>query len=124
MICSLFCLVLTVWGSMQILSEEKLKGLSELVHHHSQHRAHIINLLDEGYSHLKSITDAVEEKIKQFEVNREQQLISPQTDTVLRESECRDVHINNDLASDLITKVFFCIYCILYFILNPCISQY
>ncbi|KAA8545768.1 hypothetical protein F0562_020781 [Nyssa sinensis] len=52
-----------------ILSQETIKkGISGLHHYHSQHRVHIMNLLDEGSSHLKSIVNVVEEKISQLHI--------------------------------------------------------
>uniref|UniRef100_A0A5B6YQB4 Putative myosin-10 isoform X1 n=1 Tax=Davidia involucrata TaxID=16924 RepID=A0A5B6YQB4_DAVIN len=88
-----------------ILSEETIKkGISGLHHYHSQHRVHIMNLLDEGSSHLKSIVDVIEEKLRQLDVNREQNLKSPQRDVKLDESECRDVHVNTDASSDSIKE--------------------
>lgn len=68
--------------------------ISGLLHYHSQHRLHIVNLLDEGKSHLKSIIDVVEEKIRQLDADREQNLEPPQRDLKLYENECRDVHVS------------------------------
>lgn len=69
--------------------------ISGLLHYHSQHRTHVVNLLDEGKSHLKSIIEEVEEKIRQFDAGRERNLESSQRDLKLDESECRDVHVSN-----------------------------
>lgn len=87
------------------LSEVKMRGLSELLHQYSQFRTDIINLLDEGSSHLKSITGSVEETIKRFEVDREQKSIPIDTGMLLHENERGYLHVNNDAPSDLITKV-------------------
>lgn len=87
------------------LSAEKMRGLSELLHQYPQFRTDIINLLDEGFSHLKSITGSVEETIKRFEVDREQKSIFTDTGMLLHENERGYVHVNNDAPSDLITKV-------------------
>lgn len=90
---------------MQNISAEKMRGLSELLHQYSQFRTDIINLLDEGSSHLKSITGSVEETIKRFEVDREQKSITD-TGLLLHENERGYVHVNNNAPSDLITKVY------------------
>lgn len=68
--------------------------ISGLLHYHSQHRIHIVNLLDEGKSHLKSIIDVVEEKIRQLDAGREQNLKPSQRDLKSDEHECRDVHVS------------------------------
>ncbi|CAK9141371.1 unnamed protein product [Ilex paraguariensis] len=87
----------------RILSEEKVKKwIAGLLHYHSLHRVHIMNLLDEGYLHLKSTINSVEEKIRQIDISGGQNLKSPPVDVKLPESECRDVHINTN--ADLITK--------------------
>lgn len=91
---------------MQNLSAEKMRELSELLHQYSQFRTDIINLLEEGSSNLKSITDSVEETIKQFEVDREQKSIFTDTGMLLHETERGYVHVNNDAPSDLKTKVY------------------
>lgn len=90
---------------MQILSEEKMKReISGLRHYHSLYRVHIMNLLDEGYSNLKSTADALE-KINQLDLNTEQNSKTT-ADINLYESECRDVHVNTDDGSDLVTEVY------------------
>ncbi|XAR52933.1 hypothetical protein NMG60_11021269 [Bertholletia excelsa] len=89
----------------KILSEEIItKRILELRQFHSQHRTHIMNLLDEGYSHLKSIIDMVEEKVSQIDVNREQDRNSPQRDVASDENDCRDVHVNTVDVSSLDTE--------------------
>ncbi|KAL2460332.1 myosin heavy chain-related [Abeliophyllum distichum] len=76
----------------KILSEKKIKKeISALLYYHSQCRINITNLLDEGYSELKSIIDVVEEKIRQLEMSAEQNLKSSLPEDVkLEESELRD----------------------------------
>ncbi|RVW31335.1 hypothetical protein CK203_116349 [Vitis vinifera] len=79
----------------KIISHQMFKNrISGLLHYHSQHRLHVVNLLDEGKSHLKSIIDVVEEKIRQLDADREQNLEPPQRDLKLYENECRDVHVS------------------------------
>ncbi|KAL1833715.1 hypothetical protein ACET3Z_003366 [Daucus carota] len=88
------------------LSEEKIRGLLELLHQFSQFRTDVINLLNEGSSYLKAISGSVEETIKRFEVDREQRSISTDTGMLLHKNEPVYVHVNNDAQapSDLITK--------------------
>ncbi|KAJ0010697.1 hypothetical protein Pint_33667 [Pistacia integerrima] len=45
-----------------------INGIVELRHFHSQHKVDIMNLLDEGRSHIISISDMVQENIQQFEM--------------------------------------------------------
>ncbi|KAL2477381.1 myosin heavy chain-related [Forsythia ovata] len=89
----------------KILSEKKIKKeISALLYYHSQCRVNITNLLDEGYSELKSIIDVVEEKIRQLEMSGEQNLkTSLPEDVKLQESELRD-DTNTDSGPDSITK--------------------
>nr|GMC87709.1 liprin-alpha-2-like isoform X1 [Ipomoea batatas] len=90
----------------KILSEEKIMAeISMLRDFHSQHRLNITKLLDEGFSELKSDLHMVEEKFRQLDMSsRGNDLISPQVDDV-KESECRDVHINTESSADLSTTV-------------------
>lgn len=89
------------------LEEKMEKGIAGLLHNHSQLRIDIKNLLDEGYSHLKSTIDILEDKIKQLRINGELNIIPPRIDTKLQESECPDVHVTTDASSDLVTKTNF-----------------
>lgn len=90
----------------KVLPEGKIKmQMSELLHDHSQCRSDVMNLLDEGYSEIKSINDLVIEKMRQLEQSSESNLkSSPIKDKELRESECRDVHMSTDSSSASITK--------------------
>jgi len=83
-------------------------GIAGLHQYHSQHRVHVMNLLDEGKSHMKSIVDVMEEKIRQFEESRVRSLRPPQGDEKLEEYECRDVHMAIDAGSHLLSKVCDC----------------
>ncbi|KAL3614353.1 hypothetical protein CASFOL_042427 [Castilleja foliolosa] len=90
----------------EILAAKNIKErTSALQHNHSQYKIDIANLLDEGYSELKSLNDAVLEKMRQLETSRESNLeMSPIQDEELRESECKDVHISADIDPASITK--------------------
>ncbi|XP_019165519.1 PREDICTED: uncharacterized protein LOC109161532 isoform X2 [Ipomoea nil] len=85
----------------KILSEQKIIAeISMLRDFHSQHRTNITKLLDEGFSEFKSDLRMVEEKFRQLDMSsRGNDLISPQVDDV-KESECRDVHINTESSAE------------------------
>lgn len=86
-------------------SEEMIKkGISGLHRYHSEHKAYIMNLLDEGYSDLKSIIEVVEEKIRQLDASREQSWKSPPRDVMLDENDCRDLHVNTIADPNLFSK--------------------
>lgn len=89
----------------KILSEKKIKKeISALHYYHSQFRNNITNLLDEGYSEIKSIIDVVEEKIRQLEMSEERNFKSSlQEDVKLQESKLRD-DTNTDSGPNSITK--------------------
>ncbi|KAH0767167.1 hypothetical protein KY290_003070 [Solanum tuberosum] len=89
----------------KILSEEKLRAqISAFRHYHSQHKINITSLLDEGFSHIKSAVNMVEEKLKDCSMS-ERDINSSQVDNLkLNELERQDVWINNDDGSDLIFK--------------------
>ncbi|KAG5625308.1 hypothetical protein H5410_010526 [Solanum commersonii] len=74
-----------------ILSEEKLRAqISAFHHYHSQHRLNITSLLDEGFSHIKSAMNMVEEKLKDCSMN-ERDINSSQVDNLkLNELERQD----------------------------------
>ncbi|KAI3805007.1 hypothetical protein L1987_26983 [Smallanthus sonchifolius] len=81
--------------------EEKMKrDVSGLHSFHSQHRLEIVNLLEEESSYFKSIVDEIKENLNQICINGELKSSSPQTDVILQENDCRDVHISPDAASD------------------------
>ncbi|XP_055815977.1 uncharacterized protein LOC129885646 isoform X2 [Solanum dulcamara] len=89
----------------EILSEEKLRAqLSAFRHHHSQHRLNIMSLLDEGFSHIKSAMNMVEEKLKDCSTSERDIHSSQVNDLKFNELECQGVRINNDDGSDLIFK--------------------
>lgn len=85
-----------------ILEKEKersKKAISALLDHHSQHKMDVRHLLDEFDSFIKSTVREVEENIRQLELRSEQNLKANTEVTVktLDESECRDVHVNNEV---------------------------
>ncbi|XP_073314010.1 uncharacterized protein [Primulina huaijiensis] len=88
------------------LSEEKMrKQMSALICFYSQYKISITNLLDEWRMELKSISDMVVEKVREFELSGEQNLKSSLIkDVKLTGSECRDVHINTDSDGTSSTK--------------------
>ncbi|XP_062023338.1 uncharacterized protein LOC133739572 isoform X2 [Rosa rugosa] len=80
------------------------KEMAELRHHHSQHKVHIISLLNEGSSCIKSIIDAVEKKCRQIDASRLQKLEPPMGDVKQGESECQDVHEITDADPQVVFK--------------------
>ncbi|KAL9371145.1 hypothetical protein Peur_036285 [Populus x canadensis] len=78
-------------------------GIEELRHYHSQHRDQITSLLGEERSYLKSIIDMAEEKIKQFDVTREQNLELCRV-VRLQENKFGDLHMSTDADSALASK--------------------
>ncbi|KAJ6965007.1 hypothetical protein NC652_003047 [Populus alba x Populus x berolinensis] len=80
-----------------------MEGITELRHYHSHHRVQITSLLTKERSHIKSIIDMAEEKIKQFDVISEQDLV-PCGVVRLQENEFRDVHMSTDADPDLAPK--------------------
>lgn len=97
---------------VQIRSEGKIKKQIAALHqHHSQNRIDIASLLDEGYSEIKSLNDAVIEKMRQLDLITYCNLKSSENqDKELHESECKDVHISSDSRPVSITKAchFYC----------------
>ncbi|KAJ4831560.1 hypothetical protein Tsubulata_029493 [Turnera subulata] len=79
----------------QVLSNKTImNAVVGLRDYHSQHRAYIMNLLEEESFHIKLISSMVEEKMAQSDVSRKEQFGSFQKVENLGESECRDVHIS------------------------------
>ncbi|KDO57914.1 hypothetical protein CISIN_1g006179mg [Citrus sinensis] len=80
-------------------------AIAELRLCHSQLRVHVVNSLEEGRSHIKSISDVIEEKTQHCDdVIRGQNTGTYQRETKLDEFECRDVHINNDADTNLVSQ--------------------
>ncbi|KAJ9551988.1 hypothetical protein OSB04_016033 [Centaurea solstitialis] len=86
------------------LEEKMKKDISGLLSFHSQHRLGIVNLLEEESSQLKSVVNAINEKLREVCKNEKLDHLSPQREMTSQESDCRDVHINSDAGSDAITK--------------------
>ncbi|XP_019223455.1 PREDICTED: uncharacterized protein LOC109205225 isoform X2 [Nicotiana attenuata] len=94
-----------VLEKQKIRSEEKLRAqISTFHHYHSQHRLDITSLLDEGFSHIKSAMNMVEEKLKGCSMSERDLNPSQVDDLKFNELEFQDVRINNDEGSDLIFK--------------------
>ncbi|KAJ1388353.1 hypothetical protein SESBI_39180 [Sesbania bispinosa] len=68
-------------------------GIADLKHYHSKCRDHIMNLLSDGQSNIKSTINVIDEKVRRFDQGTVSTL-APQSDTELEEHECRDVHIS------------------------------
>ncbi|PRQ22664.1 hypothetical protein RchiOBHm_Chr6g0252731 [Rosa chinensis] len=80
------------------------KEMAELHHHHSQQKVHIMSLLNEGSSCIKSIIDAVEKKCRQIDASRLQKLEPHMGDVKQGESECQDVHEITDADPQVVFK--------------------
>ncbi|KAI3755469.1 hypothetical protein L1987_55270 [Smallanthus sonchifolius] len=85
------------------LDEKMKRDISGLHSFHSQHRLEIVNLIEEESSYFKSIVDEIKENLNQICINGELKSSSPQTDVILQENDCRDVHISPAAASDTTT---------------------
>ncbi|WJX54557.1 hypothetical protein P8452_40426 [Trifolium repens] len=68
-------------------------GIADLKQHHFQYRDHIMNLLSDGDSTIKSIINVIDERVGRFDQNIEPNFIS-QGDTKVDENECGDAHIS------------------------------
>lgn len=92
---------------VQIHSDKFISNaIAELRLCHSQLRVHVVNSLEEGRSRIKSISDVIEEKTQHCDdVIRGQNTGTYQRETKLDEFECRDVHINNDADTNLVSQV-------------------
>lgn len=83
-------------------------GVAGLCHYHSQHRVDILNLLDDGKSYIKSVTNMIEEKIGHFDESREQYLVRSLREVNQEEKECGDLHLSTDVHYDLPSQVCSC----------------
>ena len=68
-------------------------GIADLKHCHSKCRDEIKNLLGDGESIIKSITNVIDEKIQSFDLSTVPNL-TLQRDAELEESEGVDIHIS------------------------------
>ncbi|XLR43589.1 hypothetical protein HN51_027631 [Arachis hypogaea] len=68
-------------------------GIANLKHHHSQYKEHIMNLLNDGESSVKSIINVIDERVRSFDQSTVPYLIL-QRDGQLEDHECQDVHIS------------------------------
>ncbi|KAF5733212.1 nucleoprotein TPR-like isoform X5 [Tripterygium wilfordii] len=81
-----------------------INGIAGLRLFHSQHRAHVMNLLSEGKSHIESIICLMEEKIQQLDV-RGGQSLEPQRVREPDEYDCRDIHTSTNIDCDLVPEI-------------------
>ncbi|XP_048336334.2 uncharacterized protein LOC107426931 isoform X2 [Ziziphus jujuba] len=89
----------------RILADEMIrKEIAGLRNYHSRHKVDIMNLLGDGMTHIKSIIGCIDEKIRQFDISRAQDLGSTPKEVNQDEYECRDVHINTDVGHDLLSE--------------------
>ncbi|XP_062089215.1 uncharacterized protein LOC133795761 isoform X2 [Humulus lupulus] len=89
-----------------IYTDKMMKSsIEELRHRHSESRVQVVNLLDGGKSFIKSVADAIDEKIRQFETREPHNLEPSSREDNHDENECRDVHINTDVDRDLLSKM-------------------
>ncbi|XP_011030328.1 PREDICTED: nucleoprotein TPR-like isoform X2 [Populus euphratica] len=95
--------VLELEKKQVLLDKMVMEGITELHHYHSRHRVQITSLLSKERSHIKSIIDMAEEKMKQFDVISEQDLVACRV-VRLQEDEFRDVHMSTDADLDLAPK--------------------
>lgn len=79
-------------------------GITDLKHCHSKCKDHIINLLNDGQSSIKSIINVIDERVRKFDQNTVPNLVL-QRDAELEENECRDVHISPQVKSVSESKV-------------------
>ncbi|KAH7518122.1 hypothetical protein FEM48_Zijuj09G0138400 [Ziziphus jujuba var. spinosa] len=90
----------------RILADEMIrKEIAGLRNYHSRHKVDIMNLLGDGMTHIKSIIGCIDEKIRQFDISRAQDLGSTPKEVNQDEYECRDVHINTDVGHDLLSEI-------------------
>ncbi|KAH1267848.1 hypothetical protein HKD37_01G002913 [Glycine soja] len=68
-------------------------SIADLKHYHSKCRDEIMNLLGDGESSIKSIINAIDEKVWSFDLSTVPNL-TPQRDAEPEESECADLHIS------------------------------
>ncbi|CAN0910258.1 hypothetical protein LINGRAHAP2_LOCUS26196 [Linum grandiflorum] len=87
-------------NKLQMIRFDKVvvRGMLELRKCHSQQRLEILNLLAEEKSQLKLLVDMIEEKIKGFDLVK-QNLEVPEVLTSSDETECRNVHVVTDTSS-------------------------
>ncbi|KAK7253193.1 hypothetical protein RIF29_37713 [Crotalaria pallida] len=69
-------------------------GIADLKRYYCQDRDHIVSLLNDGESNIKSIVNVIDERVRRFDQSTIPNLI-PQRDAELEDHECRDVHISS-----------------------------
>lgn len=68
-------------------------GIADLKHHHFKYRDHIMTLLRDGESTIKSIINVIDERVRRCNENIEPNLVH-QRDEEREENECGDAHIS------------------------------
>ncbi|XP_042507104.1 myosin heavy chain, fast skeletal muscle isoform X2 [Macadamia integrifolia] len=78
----------------RILSDDMTRNrISELRKFHDQLKCEVMDLLEQGKAQVKSILDAVEEKMRQFHISKLQNSEPLLRDEKFNDIECRDVHM-------------------------------
>lgn len=83
-------------------------GLSSLRHIHNQLRADAVKLLEEEASHLEAVLLEVHEKLLPVYLNSEpkQETFQAEGEHLSDDNECKDVHITDDVVTDISSKVY------------------
>jgi hypothetical protein len=68
-------------------------GIADLKHHHFKYRDHIMTLLRDGESTIKSIINVIDERVRRCNENIEPNLVHLR-DEEREENECGDAHIS------------------------------
>ncbi|KAK7266850.1 hypothetical protein RIF29_19507 [Crotalaria pallida] len=68
--------------------------IADLKRYYCQDRDHIVTLLNDGESNIKSIVNVIDERVRRFDQSTIPNSI-PERDAELEDHECRDVHISS-----------------------------
>ncbi|KAJ8769025.1 hypothetical protein K2173_024021 [Erythroxylum novogranatense] len=86
------------------LDKLMMNSIAGLCDFHSQKRVEILNLLGEGRSQIEWMINMVQEKIRQLDASREQNLQLSHQIVNTDDNLCRVVHINADAVPALLSK--------------------
>ncbi|KAK1275263.1 hypothetical protein QJS04_geneDACA001724 [Acorus gramineus] len=96
-------------GKVCLLEEKQItsdymmnKGLSGLRNFHTQKKNEIMNLLVEEGSRIGSMLVEVQEKMREFHLNKD---LEGHVESTCDDTECRDVHISSDINASIGTEV-------------------
>ncbi|KAK1299639.1 hypothetical protein QJS10_CPB13g00544 [Acorus calamus] len=96
-------------GKVCLLEEKQItsdymmnKGLSGLRNFHTQKKNEIMNLLAEEGSRIGSMLVEVQEKMREFHLNKD--LLEGHVESTCDDTECRDVHISSDINASIGTE--------------------